>query len=205
MFLLDYVYLKLVNAVDDLELDNDIIVKPIVHVKNPDVAYANYVLLYELSTSVANAHLGGYDAKEIGYIRCDVRTSTERDLEILSRRILETFKSDVQYRFVSDEVTSYKEVDMRDGDYILSTLSENIVELTVPEDFTLDGNTVVKLIFDDGYYKYYYVWRVDGYKLTLFGFDGYVYFAQVDSTQNLSDKRRGVYRRLIDVEVRAFV
>ena len=50
-----------------------------------------------------------------------------------------------------------------------------------------------------------YVWKVDGRVLTLFGTEGIIYYTQVVGEENLSDKRRGLYRRLIDVEVRAYL
>ena len=50
-----------------------------------------------------------------------------------------------------------------------------------------------------------YVWKVDGVVLTLFGAEGIIYYTQVVGDENRSDKRRNLYRRLIDIEVRAYL
>lgn len=205
MEVLDYVYLILQKHFKDVILSKPLTIKPIWLQKNPNVAFENYILLQDLSSTARNAAFGGEYSKQIAHIRCDVRTDNPRDLKILSRGILDAFKKSQYLEFKIDTSTNYS-IDVVNEVDTIYDFSENISVVTlINEDPTILEGDTIKLVYPDGVVRYMYVWDVNGKILTLFGTEGIIYYAQVVGDTTLTDKRRGLYRRLIDVEVRAYL
>ena len=205
MEILDFVYLKIIDAFDGVSLSKPLVIKPIIKQKNPDVKYENYVLLQDMSSVLRNAGFGGYRTKQIAVIRCDIRSNDVVDFKLMSRKVLDTFKGSNSFAFVIDEENSTPiAMDTEIENYEDYTENITIVTLVDENPFIGVGDTV-EILYGDGRSRYMYVWKVDGRVLTLFGTEGIIYYTQVVGEENLSDKRRGLYRRLIDVEVRAYL
>ncbi len=205
MEVLDYIYLRIIDAFDGVTLSKPIVIKPIWKQKNPNVEFENYILLKPEATVSKNAGLGGERTKQRAIIRCDVRTNNVRDLKIMSRKILDTFKGNNYFEFTFDKDNAIGINLATEAESIID-YGENVTILTlVEEDPTINVGDTVKVIYPDGVERYMYVWKVDGVVLTLFGAEGIIYYTQVVGDENRSDKRRNLYRRLIDIEVRAYL
>jgi len=205
MEVLDYIYLRIIDGFDGIALSKPIVIKPIWKEKNPNVEFENYILLKPEATVMKNAGFGGEKAKQRAIIRCDIRTKNVRDLKIMSRKILDIFKGNNYFEFIFDRDSAI-DIELAIEAESIIDYSENVAVLTLSEeDPMISIGDTVKIIYPDGVERYMYVWKVDGVVLTLFGAEGIIYYTQVVGDDNRSDKRRGLYRRLIDIEVRAYL
>jgi len=205
MEVLDFIYLKVIDAFEGVTLSKPVVIKPIWKEKEANVEFENYILLQDLTSVIANAGLGGERAKQRAIIRIDIRSDNVRDFKLMSRKILDTFKGSNSFMFVIDQANSVP-IDFSTDvvDYV--DYSENISIVTLADiNPLIEVGDTVEIIYEDGASRYMYVWKVNDTVLTLFGTEGIIYYTQVVGEENRSDKRRNLYRRLIDVEVRAYL
>ena len=199
----DILYLVMKDLFDGVDFGKSIKVDYIYNHKTVDVGYADWVLLYNVvdDTNWLGIDTCLYEMKSV--VAVDVRTANRQRYGKIKQYILTNFKSDKYVFQDSGEITEFNQnIDF--GHYTEVGTYVTKAELYNPDNVQLERGSRVRLNLEDGTIVDGWYWGIYDNEMYVFRRPGVFWVVVPTRFTELSDKMKGLYRFVMDVQVRIF-